>query len=187
MAKRLLGYSNLKTKQSDWQREFRSVTREPDFFQTCSFQRMIENHNMFDFRTLRTNISWLNFLLKCKNPIFGAFLALFAPNWQNQIFPEWKIGLCHVLTLIDLYLHAKKSEKSYDPLPRKIRTDGQHWIHTTSLSWVHNKTLHEICTMMFVVSCVRSYSMFFELTWYVPRVNARKHGFTLFWKHIIPS
>ena len=77
-----------KIEQSNWPRAFRSVTREPDFSQTCSFKRMIENHNMFNFRTFRTNISWLNFLLKCKNPIFGPFLALFAKNCQNKNFPE---------------------------------------------------------------------------------------------------
>ena len=60
------------------------------WYKTCSFQRMIENHNMFDFRTLQTNISWLNFLLKCKNPIFG------------------KIGLCHFLTLIDFMQKIRK-------------------------------------------------------------------------------
>ena len=74
-----------KIEQSDWARAFRSITREPDFSQTFSFPRMIENHNKFDFRTLRTNISWINFLLKCKIPIFAPFLALLA---QNQNFPE---------------------------------------------------------------------------------------------------
>ena len=63
-----------KFEKSDWPRAFRSVTGEPDFSQTCSSQRMIENHNSFDFSKLQTNISWLNFLLRCKNHIFGPFL-----------------------------------------------------------------------------------------------------------------
>ena len=132
-----------KIEQSNWPSAFRSVTREPDFSQTCTFQRMIENHDRFDFRTLRTNISWLNFLLKCKNPIFGPFLAkigttrIFLKNRAQSLFnPYWPLTSC------------KKSEKSYDSIPRKSRTDGRkdgrHWIHKTWLSWVQKKKLNRV-------------------------------------------
>ena len=58
----------LKIEQSDWPRAFRSVIWEPYFSQTCSFQRIIEN--MFDFRTLRTNISAAQFFAKLQKPYF---------------------------------------------------------------------------------------------------------------------
>ena len=80
--------NNQRILQSDWPRAFWPKTRQPEFSQTCGFRRMIENHNIFHLRTLWTNISWLNFSLKSKNPIFGPFWALFAQIWANESFPE---------------------------------------------------------------------------------------------------
>ena len=86
-----------KIEQTDWPRAFRSVTREPGFSQTCSFQRMIENHNRFDFRKTLNKHFMAQFLLMCKKPIFGPFCPTFAkPEFS------WQIGLCHFLTLIQL-------------------------------------------------------------------------------------
>ena len=73
---------------------------------------------MFDFRTLRTNISWLNFLVKCKNPIFERVLVRFAQNRQNQNFPK-KSGS---VTL----LHAKNQKNPMIQFREKAgRTEGQ--------------------------------------------------------------
>ena len=140
MVKRFLRYSHLNNR-AIWLAESISVSNpRTRFFPDMSLQRMIENHNRFDFRKLWTNISWLNFLLKCKNFIFGPFLPkigktrIFLKNRALSLFnPYWPLTSC------------KKSEKSYDSIPRKSRPDGRkdgrHWIHKTSLSWVQKQPI----------------------------------------------
>ena len=129
-----------KIEQSNWPRAFWSVTWEPYFPQTWSFQRMIENHHMFDFRTLGTNISRLNVLLKCKNPIFGPFgpfcPKLAKPELAPSLFhPYWHLTSCKIL-----WFNSKKKPDGRKDRRKDGRTDRRHWIHKTSLSWVQKTT-----------------------------------------------
>ena len=78
--------------QSEWPRAFRAVTQELEFSQICSFHRMIESHNNFNFITIYPNM--VRFLSKLKITNFWAILAPFCPSLGKQEFSQ-KIGLCH--------------------------------------------------------------------------------------------
>ena len=58
-------YSSLKILQSDWPRAFLYLTPEPDFSQTCGFNRIIKSTHR-----------WTIFLQNPKNPIFGMFFGI---------------------------------------------------------------------------------------------------------------
>ena len=52
---------------------FLSITWEPDFFQSCSFCRMLEDHNNFHFTLIPDKTNDLIFLKCPKNLVFGPF------------------------------------------------------------------------------------------------------------------
>ena len=88
--------SNQRFLQFDWLIAFWSITRDPDFSETCGFRRMIEKDNSFHFRTLlaKTNDSILH---KCPKTLI---LGTFGQIWAEQDFFR-KIRLCHFFAFMD--------------------------------------------------------------------------------------
>ena len=66
--------------QSDWPRAFRARTREPDFFRTCGFRRMIENHNILQFTSFpeKTN----------ERTYGGEFIWPFRQSWGSNMYKQ---------------------------------------------------------------------------------------------------
>ena len=61
-----LRYQNLKILQSDWTRAFFHLPREPDFFQTCGFNRIIKVIVVHDLNAKILHISGVFFFFFCK-------------------------------------------------------------------------------------------------------------------------
>ena len=86
-----LRYLTLKILQSDWPRAYLHLTREPDFSQTCGFNRIIKVIMVHDLNPNNLHISELFFLQDPKNTILGRFLGIipktrFVPKIQLTQF-----------------------------------------------------------------------------------------------------
>ena len=63
--------------QSDWLRAFSHLTQEPDFSQTCCFNRIMKVIMVHDLNPKNLSINRLFFFLQnLKNPIFGVYLGI---------------------------------------------------------------------------------------------------------------
>ena len=87
-----LRYQNLKILQSDWTRAFFHSTREPDFFQTCGFNRIIKVIVVYDLNAKILHISGVFFFFFCKIQknlfVEEAFWAL-SQKWN--FFPKIRL------------------------------------------------------------------------------------------------
>ena len=92
-----LRYQSLKILQPDWPRAFLHITREPDFSQTCGFNRIIKVIMVHDLnpKNLHINGSMDYFFAKSKNPCFLGVLGYYP---QNEIFSK-KSGFVSFLPL----------------------------------------------------------------------------------------
>ena len=87
-------YQNLKILQSDWTRAFFHLTREPDFFQTCGFNRIIKVIVVHDLNAKILHISgvfFFFFFVKSKKTYlwrrpFGHYL-------KNEIFSQKSVSV----------------------------------------------------------------------------------------------
>ena len=80
----LLRYSSLKILLSDWLRPFSHLIQEPDFSQTCGFNRIIKVIMVHDWNPENLHIKGiLFFCAKSKKPYFWGVLGHYP---QNKIF-----------------------------------------------------------------------------------------------------
>ena len=70
--------------QSDWPRAFLYLTREPDFSQTCHFNRLIKINLVHDLNPKNLHINGFFFA----KPKKLYFLGVFGHYLQNEIFPQ---------------------------------------------------------------------------------------------------
>ena len=61
---------------------FLAITWEPDFFQACSFRRLLMNHKNFHFTQIPDKTNHLIFL-NCPKTVFGPILLIFSDFFQN--------------------------------------------------------------------------------------------------------
>ena len=70
--------------QFDWLISFLAITWDPDFYHTCGFRRMIENHNIFHFKPFlaKTNDSIFHKSPKTQN--LGTFGQIWAERTDGR-------------------------------------------------------------------------------------------------------
>ena len=92
---------------------FLAITWEPDFFQACSFCRMLMNHMNFNFAQIPGNTNGMIFLKSPKTMSLGHFWP-FLPD--TDFFQ--KIWLCHTQLYMGPCHHVSQSWEN-------LRTDGR--------------------------------------------------------------
>ena len=117
-----------------------AITRESDFSWRCGLRRIRRHLTLHNFKQIIIYIYGQDFEKKLEKPdfwpIYGTFFKILG---KSDFFR--KIRLCHFSTFIKLLTSCKKSGNSYDPIPRKTRTDvrtyGRRRIHRTFMqAWV---------------------------------------------------
>ena len=102
---------------------FLSITWEPDFFQSCSFWRMLEDHNNFHFTLIPDKTNDLIFLKCPKNLVFGPFWP-----FLTSFFSKKSCSVtCNWIWTPNTILSFRKKQMSqfWENLRTDYRTDGQ--------------------------------------------------------------
>ena len=97
---------------------FLAITWEPDFFQACSFHRMLMNHKNFRFTQIADKTNDI------ESPVFGPFLTIFGHFCLMGIFSK-KSGF-----VIHNYIWAPETMLSFrkklmSQFWENLRTDGR--------------------------------------------------------------
>ena len=111
---------------------FLAITWEPDFFQACSFCRMLMNHKNFPFTQIPDKTNDVIFLNNPKNHFWAIFdhFWWFLPN--GDFFQ--KIQLSHTTiygSLIPCQVQKKLMSQFRENFRRDGRTDGQTLFNRT--------------------------------------------------------
>ena len=96
-------------------------------FPDMRFSQDDKGHLVLPFSARKSTHQWLKFSSNSKNLDFWLFLRYFRNLQRMAIFPQESVSLTF-FTFIDVQLYAKKTETSYDPIPRKMsdgRTNGR--------------------------------------------------------------
>ena len=126
--------------KSHWQKAIFGYNLRTRFSQACSFCRTLMTHKNFCFTQIPDKTNGVIFL-KSPKPCFGAIFDHFWSFLPDRVFFH-KIWLCHTTTIYGLLRPCQVSEKTNEPIPRKLtdrqkdgrRADGQTLFYRTLLA-----------------------------------------------------